>query len=317
MDDLIITGSAHKLIEEIKVQLSQVFEMKDLGEMHYCLGIEVWREPGKTLITQSKYTKEILKKFNMTDCKAMSTPLEQNAKLYKEDGSKEADGTLYRQLVGSLNYLTTTRPDIAYSVSILSQFMAKPSGNHWNAAKKVLRYLKGTVNLGIMYTDESDVALTGFSDSDWAGNPDDRRSTSGYAFHIGSGVVSWSSKKQPTVSLSSTESEYKALTNATCEAIWLRRILADLEEAQSGATCINCDNQSAIKLAHNPVYHARTKHVELQYHFVREKIESKEIGLIFCNTKDNVADIFTKPLGKIKFEVFRSQLGIVENPFLH
>eukprot|EP00253_Pinus_taeda_P013986 PITA_13986 len=146
--------------------------------------------------------------------------------------------------------------------------MAKPSGNHWNAAKKVLRYLKGTVNLGIMYTDESDVVLTGFSDSDWAGNPDDRRSTSGYAFHIGSGVVSWSSKKQPTVSLSSTESEYKALTNATCEAIWLWRILADLEEAQSGATCINCDNQSAIKLAHNPVYHVRTKHVELQYHFI-------------------------------------------------
>eukprot|EP00253_Pinus_taeda_P032914 PITA_32914 len=310
-------GSAHKLIEEIKVQLSQDFEMKDLGEMHYCLGIEVWREPGKSLISQSKYTKEILKKFNMTDCKAMSTPLEQNAKLYKEDGSKEADGTLYRQLVGSLNYLTTTRPDIAYSVSILSQFMAKPSGNHWNAAKKVLRYLKGTVNLGIMYIDESDVVLTGFCDSDWAGNPNDRRSTSGYAFHIGSGVVSWSSKKQPTVSLSSTESEYKALTNATCEAIWLRRIIADLEETQSGATCINCDNQSAIKLAHNPVYHARTKHVELQYHFVREKIESNEIGLIFCNTKDNVADIFTKPLGKIKFEFFRSQLGIVENPFLH
>ena len=152
-----------------------------------------------------------------------------------------------------------------------------------------------------MYTDESDVALKGFSDSDWAGNPDDRRSTSGYAFHIGSGVVSWSSKKQPTVSLSSTESEYKALTNATCEAIWLRRILADLEEAQSGSTCINCDNHSAIKLAHNPIYHARTKHVELQYHFVREKIESNEIELIFCNTKDNMADIFTKPLGKIKF----------------
>eukprot|EP00253_Pinus_taeda_P010683 PITA_10683 len=159
--------------------------------------------------------------------------------------------------------------------------------------------------------------LQGFSDSDWAGNRDDRRSTSGYAFHIGSGVVSWSSKKQPTVSLSSTESEYKTLTNATCEAIWLRRILADLEEAQSGAACINCDNQSAIKLAHNPVYHARTKHVQLQYHFIREKIESNEIGLIFCNTKDNVADIFTKPIGKIKFEVFRSQLGIVGNPFLH
>jgi hypothetical protein len=168
-----------------------------------------------------------------------------------------------------------------------------------------------------MYTDEYDVELTGFSDSDWAGNPDDRRSTSGYAFHIGSGVVSWSSKKQPTVSLSSTEAEYKALSSATCEAVWLRRILEDVEEKQKGPTCINCDNQSAIKLAHNPVYHARSKHIELQHHFVREKIESKEIDLIYCNTSDNVADIFTKPLGKIKFEVFRSKLGVVENPFLH
>ena len=168
-----------------------------------------------------------------------------------------------------------------------------------------------------MYTDEFDVALIGFSNSDWEGNPDDRRYTSGYAFHIGSGVVSWSSKKQPTVSLSSTESEHKALTNATCEAIWLWRILVDLEEAKSGSTCINCDNQSDIKLTHNPIYPARTKHIELQYHFVGEKIESNEIDLIFCNTKDNMVDIFSKPLGKIKFEIFRSKLGIVENPFLH
>jgi hypothetical protein len=168
-----------------------------------------------------------------------------------------------------------------------------------------------------MYTDESDVELTGFSDLDWAGNPDDRRSTSGYAFHIGSGVVSWSSKKQPIVSLSSTKSEYKALTNATCEVVWLRRILTDVEEEKNGPSCINCDNQSAIKLAHNPIYHARSKHIELQHHFVREKIESKEINLIFCNTNDNVADIFTKPLGKLKFEVFRSKLGVVENLFLH
>ena len=138
MHDLIITSSAYKLIEEIKIQLSREFEMKDLGELHYYLGIEVWREPSKTLITQSKYTNEILKKFNMSDCKAMSTPLEQNSKLYKEDGTKEANGTLYCQLVGSMNYLTTTRLDIAYSVSILSQFMAKTSGNHWNAVKKVL-----------------------------------------------------------------------------------------------------------------------------------------------------------------------------------
>ena len=168
-----------------------------------------------------------------------------------------------------------------------------------------------------MYTDESDVAVIGFSNSDWVGNPDDRQSTSGYAFHIGSGVVSWSSKKQPTVSLSSTESEYKALTNATCEAVWLRKIIPDLEEEKSGSTCINCDNQSAIKSTHNPICHARSKHIELQYHFIRENIGSNEIDLVFCNTKDNMADIFTKPLGKLMFEDFRSKLGVVESPFLH
>jgi hypothetical protein len=197
----------------------------------------------------------------MSECKAMSTPLEQNAKLYNEDGSKEADGTLYRQLVGSLNYLTTTRPDIAYSVNILSQFMAKPSESHWKAAKKFLRYLKGTVNFGIMYTNDCDVELTGYSDSD--------------SFNIGTGVVSWRNKKQPTVSLSSTEVEYKALCNATCEFVWLRRILEDIGNKQMRPTILKCDNQSSIKLAHNPIYHARTKHIEIQHHFVREKIHSK------------------------------------------
>ena len=154
--------------------------------------------------------------------------MQQNVKLSCDDGSKEVNATMHRQMVGSLNYLTTTRPDIAYSVSVLSQFMAKPQESHWNAAKTVLRYLKGTLDFGIKYTDASVVELTGYSDSDWAGNPDDRRSTTGYAFSIGSGVVSWSSKKQPTVSLSSTEEEYKALCAATCEAVWLRRLLQDV-----------------------------------------------------------------------------------------
>ena len=143
-----------------------MFEMKDLGELHYCLGLEIWREDGKTMVTQSKYTREILERFNMQECKAASTPLDQNVKLSSVDETKEVNGTLYRQLVGSLNYLTTTRLDISYSVSILSQFMAKPLESHWIAAKKVLCYLKGTVNFGLMYADNCDVELTGYSDSD-------------------------------------------------------------------------------------------------------------------------------------------------------
>lgn len=317
VDDLIITGNASKLIENIKNDLSQMFEMKDLGELHYCLGLEIWREKDKTMVTQSKYAREILERFNMYECKAVSTPLDQNVKLSSVDETKEVDGTLYQQLVGSLNYLTTTRPDISYSVSILSQYMAKPLESHWIAAKKVLRYLKGTVNFGLMYADNCNVELTGYSDSDWARNPNDRKSTSGYAFNIGSGVMSWSSKKQPTVSLSSIEAEYKALCSATCEAVWLRRILEDVGNKPMKPTIIKCDNQSTIKLAHNPVYHARTKHIEIQHHFVREKTLSKDIELIYCNTTENVADIFTKPLGKMNFEECRRQLGVVENLFLH
>ena len=154
--------------------------------MHYCLGIAFWRESGKTFITQRKYAREILDTFQMSERKSVSTPLDQNVKLYNSNGSKEADGALYHQLVGSLNYLTTTRPNLSYSVSILIQFLIKPCETHWKAAKQVLRYLKGTFNYVLLYTDVSDVQLAGYSDSDWEGNPNDRKSTSGYAFNIGS-----------------------------------------------------------------------------------------------------------------------------------
>eukprot|EP00253_Pinus_taeda_P023259 PITA_23259 len=198
VDDLIIKGSADKLITDIKMKLLQEFEMKDL----------------------------------------VSTPLEQNIKLRSDDGTKEVNGTMYRQLVGSLNYLTTTRPDISYVVSILSQFMAKPDESHWIAAKRVLRYVKGTINFGIEYTNACNVEVTGHSDSDWAGNPDDKKSTTGYVFNIGSRAISWSSKKQATVSFSSTEAEFKALCSGTCEAIWLRIILEDVGEGQQKPTMI-------------------------------------------------------------------------------
>lgn len=215
--------------------------------------------------------------------------------------------------MGSLNYLTTTRPDISYVVSILSQFMAKAHESHWIAAKRVLRYLKGTIIFGIEYTNACNVELTGHSDSDWARNPDDRKSTTGYVFNIGSRAISWSSKKQATVSFSSTEAEYKTLCSGTCEAIWLRRILEDVGEGQQEPRVIRCDNESTIKLGNSPVCHARSKHIDTQYHFVREKVQSKEISLIYCNTNENVTDIFTKPLGKAKFDFCRSKLYVVEN----
>ena len=193
--------------------------------------------------------------------------------------------------------------------------MSKPLESSSVAAKSVFRYLCGTVNYGILYTDVSDVTLEGFSESDWAGNLDDRRSITGYAFNIGSGVIAWSSKKQSTVALSSCEAEYQALCAATCEAIWLRRLLKDAGKEQKNPTSIKSDNQSTIKLAYNLVFHKNTKHIDTQFHFVREKIQSKEIVVEYCKTCDNVADIFTKPLARVKFELFRKMLGVQENPF--
>eukprot|EP00253_Pinus_taeda_P029593 PITA_29593 len=183
------------LIDEIKQQISQMFEMKHLDELRYCLGLEIWRDSGQTFISQAKYVKVLLEKFRMDQCKYAPVALQQTIKLQCQDGSKTADATLYRQLVGSLIYLTTSRPDLAYAVSVLSQFMSTPLESHWNAAKNVLRYLQGTVDYGIIYTDSSDVILARFSDSDWAGNVDDHRSITGYAFILGSGVITWSSKK--------------------------------------------------------------------------------------------------------------------------
>ena len=232
VDDMIITRNADNLIKEIKQQMSQVFEMKDLGDLHYCIGLEVWKDSSQTFLTQGKYARTLLERFIMEQCKTTATPLQQNLKLSSDDGTKQVDATLYRKLVGSMIYLTTTRPDLAYSVSVLSQFMSRPIDSHWNAAKCVLRYLSGTCNYGLLYTDISNVTLAGYSDSDWAGNVDDRRSITGYAFSIGSGVISWSSKKKSTVALSSCEEEYQALCAATCEAIWLRRLLSDTGEGQ-------------------------------------------------------------------------------------
>eukprot|EP00253_Pinus_taeda_P025696 PITA_25696 len=283
VDDMIITGDADDLIRGIKRLMAQAFEMKDLGSLHYRLGLEVCRDTGQTFLTQGKHARNLLEKFGMDQCKSAATPLQENLKLSSDDGTKEVDATMYRQLVGNLIYLTTTRPDLAYSVSVLSQFMSKP--------------------------------LESFLDSDWAGNLDDRKSITGYTFSIGSEVIAWSSEKQSVVALSSCEAEYQALCATTCEAIWLRRLLNDAGKEQKNSTSIKSDNQSTIKLAHNRVFHKNTKHIDTQRHFIREKVQSKEIIVEYYKTCDNVADIFTKPLARVKFELFRGMLGVQENPF--
>ena len=315
VDDLFLTGS-ERLIRESKQNLACEFDMKDIGLMHYFLGMEVWQSIGRIFLGQGKYILDILKRFGMLDCRPMSTPMITNWKKIDASDSELVDPTLYRRLIGSLMYLVNTRPDICFAVNTLSQFMVEPKREHWVAAKHVLRYLRGTVDYGLMYVRSDGVKLAGFTDSDWAGSVVDRKSTSGCCFSLGSAVVSWFSRKQKSVALSSAEAEYMAASLATCEAIWLRKMLVGLFGHMIETTEIYCDNQSCIRLTENPVFHDRSKHIEIRYHFIRDWVQRGAVQLEYVATGEQVADILTKALEKGKFIKFRDKLGVVQNTFL-
>jgi hypothetical protein len=317
VDDLFLTGT-ESLIVECKYALASEFEMKDLGMMHYFLGLEVWQRTDEIFLSQGKYTVEILKKFGMLNCKPMATPMVTNLKKLSvsSSDSDEIDPTLYRQLIGSLMYLVNTRPDICYAVSALSQFMSQPRQTHWIVAKHVLRYLRGTVGHGLRYTSSIDMRLQGYTDSDWAGSAVDRKSTSGCCFTLGSAMVSWCSRKQTSVALSTAEAEYIALSVAVREAVWLRKLLADLFGHVLDSTVIHCDNQSCVKLSENPVFHDKSKHIEIKYHYIRDMVQRKAVLVQYLPTDEQVVDVLTKPLTRTKFEYFRDRLGVAENASL-
>lgn len=310
VDDLIYVGTNPYMVKEFKEAMMKEYEMTDLGLMKYFLGIQVRQSKGEIFMSQEKYLDEVLRNFQMSNCKSISTPLATNEKLQLDDGAAKVDAKIYRSLVGSLIYLTNTRPDIVYSVSLISRFMHEPSKLHYAAAKRILRYLQGTRKLGIKYVKEKENKLVGYTDSDWAGSLDDRKSTSGYIFCLGSKIISWVSKKQKTVSLSSAEAEYIAATDAACEAVWLRRILSDVEQKQEAPTTIFCDNNSTIAMTKNPVFHARTKHIELRHHFIRDLVSDKKIQLKFINTNEQLADGFTKAVSSGKIEQLRNHVRI-------
>ncbi|KAJ0502796.1 putative RNA-directed DNA polymerase [Helianthus annuus] len=310
VDDIICTSSSETLIAEFKTGMKQMFEMTDLGLLQYFLGLEIKQSHEGVFVSQEKYAQSLLNKYGMRDCKLEDVPMSPYEKCRFDDGEDKVDETKYRSLVGGLIYLTHTRPDLAYAVGVLSRFMQSPSKVHAGAARKVLRYVASTFKFGIWYKKGSKVKLTGYSDSDWAACVDDRKSVGAYVFTIGDGAVSWRSKKQETVALSSTEAEYISATSATCQCIWIRRILEDLGHIQNEATTIWCDSQSAINLSRNPVQHGKAKHIELKHHFIRDMIQQEKVILQYCNTSDQVADCLTKALSKEKLVGFRHQMGV-------
>eukprot|EP00253_Pinus_taeda_P028724 PITA_28724 len=302
------------LIEYFKTDMKEEFEMTDMGFLRYFLGIEVEQNGNGIFISQVKYVNEVLERFNMQESKATITPTVMGLKLNKEDSNKDFDPSLYKSIVGSLMYLTATRPDIMHAVSLISRFMERPKEAHWQATKRIMRYVKGTKRFGILYTTSECSDLIGYTDSDWAGSVDDRKSTSGYVFYMGSGAISWASKKQPIVALSIAEAEYVAATAAACQAVWMRRMLRSLCQEQTKRTVIFCDNSSAIALSKNSVFHKRTKHIDTKFHYIRELVSNGEIVLVHCRTQEQVADILTKPLGQKSFEFLRKCLGMTDNP---
>jgi histone deacetylase 1/2 len=264
-------------------------------------------------LCQNKYICDLLHRTKMVGAKPLASPIVTGTKLSSFDGEVLSDPTDYRYIIGALQYCTITRPDIAYVVNQLCQYMHQPRSSHWQAMKRVLRYLKGTVNDGLYYT-PSFLDIHTYCDSEWAGNPDDRRSTSGYGVFLGRNLVSWSSKKQFVMSRSSTEAEYRSMALATAELYWIRMFFKELGIGISCTPTLWCDNISAIALASNPVFHARTKHVEIDYHFIREKVCNRDGKVQYISTLDQVADIFTKGQSAQRFQVLKHKLMVCSCP---
>ncbi|KAH9689176.1 retrovirus-related pol polyprotein from transposon RE1 [Citrus sinensis] len=313
VDDIIVTGSDSTQIQQVITNLQTTFALKDLGELHYFLGIQVTKTATGLHLSQTKYIADLLNKVKMQDCTPCSTPMAANVPLTKTDSDLFANATLYRSTIGALQYATLTRPEIAFLVNKLSQFLAAPTTNHWQACKRILRYLKGTLHMGLQYSNQGPLHIDCFSDADWAADRDDRKSIAGYCVYFGPNLISWCSKKQGVVSRSSTESEYRALAMAASEVLWLKSLLTEIGISLASTPVIWCDNQSAAALASNPKFHSRTKHIELDVHFLREKIANKSFQVSHVPSSHNSADILTKALAYHPFHYLRDKLTLT-NP---
>ncbi len=313
VDDCFILGKG-KIIEVIKNMFNKEFKMKDNGELSGFLGVNVERKENYLTIDQEFYIENMLKRFNMMDCKTVSTPMavEPKGEEKSKEEEKKFDTTIYQSAIGSLIYLSiATRPDISYAVNQAAQAMQSPNEGDWQRVKRIFRYLKGTKSLKLKYlkNKEKENITTGYSDASYAENRKDRKSTSGYIFLKANGAISWKSKKQPIVSLSSMEAEYIALTSAAKEAMWLQKLNFEIEE-KAEAILIYEDNQSTIKTASEEIYNDRSKHIDVRYHFIREKVRNNQIKVEYLPTEDMIADALTKPLGSVKVSYFNNLLGL-------
>lgn len=311
VDDIIVAASGKSAELKAKKELMSKFEMTDLGELNWFLGMKITRDwDDKTIkLGQSIYVTKVLVKFGMMDCKVAATPMGSDPDEMEKSGPANVP---YREAVGCLMYaMIGTRPDIAYAVGVASRYLEQPEERHWVLTKRIMRYLRGTLDWELCYKKDGS-NLVGYSDADWAGDRSDRRSTSGYVFTLAGAAVCWLSKKQPCVALSTTEAEYIALCSATQEAAWML-MLVNAAGMNIESVKIMEDNQGCIALTKNSGNHGRTKHIDIKYHYIREMVLAKKVHLTYCPTMDMAADILTKPLDRVKFEYFRGMLGLVKS----
>ena len=311
VDDIIFGSTNELLCKDFSSCMSQEFEMSMMGELKYFLGLQIKQNEEGIFINQAKYVKDLLKRFGIDDSKTKNTPMSTTTKLDKDEKGKEVDIKMYRGMIGSLLYLTASRPDIMFSVCLCARFQSCPKESHLLAVKRIFRYLSGTIDIGLWYPRGTHIDLTCFSDADFAGYKVDRKSTSGTCYILGHSLVSWFSKKQNSVALSTTEAEYIAAGSCCAQALWMKQTLRDyginLEQIP-----IKCDNTSAINLSKNPIQHSRTKHIEIRHHFLRDHVQKRDIALEFISTEKQLADIFTKPLCEEQFSKIRHELGMMK-----
>lgn len=315
VDDFLIFYKNEGELAEIKMFLNKTFRMKDLGLAKSCIGMRINQGENFIEIDQTKYVHEILDRFGMENCKPVKTPSETGIKLsikMVNQANSLVGKVPYQEAVGSLLYLAqATRPDIAFAVNNVSRFNAEHCDTHWTAVKRIFRYLRGTTDLKLRYEKTKSGRLTAYSDADWASEIDRRRSCSGYLIKMAGASICWSSKRQSIVALSSTEAEYIALSSAVCEIIWLKQLADEINREIAKKVTVFCDNQSTIKLSESDAFRPRTKHIDIRYHHLREKIEAGVIDIEYIPTGEMAADSLTKAVTAEKHNFCNEAMGLV------
>jgi len=309
VDDIIFGSTNASLCKEFSKMMQEEFEMSMMGELKFFLGIQINQCKNGVYVQQSKYTKELMKKFKLEECKEMNTPMHPTCTLSKEDQGSKVDQKLYRGMIGSLLDITASRLDILFSVCLCARFQSDPREPHLTDVKRIFRYLKGTTNLGLLYKKSSDYKLVGFCDADNAGDRIERKSTSGNCHFLGNNLISWASKRQATIALSTAKAEYISAASCCTQLLWMKHQLEDYQITES-CIPIYCDNTTVICLSKNSILHSRAKHIEIKHHFIRDYVQKGVLDIQFIDTDHQWADIFTKPLTIERFNFIKKNLNM-------